>query len=292
MIAAGTWQYNASEVESSLQNAFSVGFRMIDTAHDYNNEEAVGRALATSGRARSDLFLETKVPGCGIQGISMFKCYEDTKNMLDDNLKLLNVSYVDLVIIHFPPLGTMISRTCGLVCHEVQDQWRALEEFYKAGKAKAIGVSNYCTSCFRCLESTASVMPMVNQVAYHLGMGTNPGGMKTLADKYGFVLQAYSPLGNLPWKKGANPELLKGNFTTGLAQAHNKSTIQVALKWLVQHGIATITKSGNPVHLAEDLDLWSWNLTDAEMKAADEYHLFGMPSFACNFEEDSLDLVV
>merc|ERR1712083_228777 len=117
-------------------------------------------------------------------------------------------------------------------------------------------------------------------------MGSDPAGFRSFADKKGMVLQAYSPLGNTPWKQGPNPELLAGKFTTSLAQAHNKSTIAVALKWLVQHGVAAVTKSSNPVHLSEDLDLWSWNLTDDEFKAADKYRLSGLPSFACNFEKD------
>merc|ERR1712187_960560 len=109
------------------------------------------------------------------------------------------------------------------------------------------------------------------------------------ADKKGVVLQAYSPLGNTPWRHGPNQEILKGNMTTTLARAHGKSTIQVALKWLVQHGVAAVTKSSNPVHLAQDLDLWSWNLTADEIEKADKFRNVGfdMPSFSCNFESEN-----
>lgn len=287
LLAAGTWQYNDTQAEASVAAAIKSGFTLVDTAFDYNNQAGVGKAIRASSVPREKLFLETKVPGCGLdKAVSVHNCYNDTKKVLEKDLELLGLSYVDLVIIHFPPRGSMIVRTCRPVCSEVRDQWRALEEFYAAGKAKAIGVSNYCASCFACLDSSAKVYPMVNQIGYHIGMGPDPSGFRTLADKKGIVLQAYSPLGNTPWKHGPNEDILKGSFTTSLAQAHNKSNIQVALKWLVQHGVPTVTKSSNPVHLAQDIDLWSWNFTDAELEKADKYKLFGLPSFACNFEGD------
>merc|ERR1719277_800176 len=100
----------------------------------------------------------------------------------------------------------MALRSCRFSCSAVRDQWAALEEFYNASKARAIGVSNYCPSCFACLDGNATVYPMVNQVGYHIGMGPDPSGFRSFADSKGVVLQAYSPLGNTPWKKGANPD--------------------------------------------------------------------------------------
>merc|ERR1712232_1263831 len=213
--------------------------------------------------------------GCGTDpAISASRCYSDTQKVLEENLQRLSMTYVDLVIIHFPPRGSFITRTCSFSCQAVKDQWKALEEFYAAGKARAIGVSNYCPSCFSCLDSFAKVYPMVNQVSYHVGMGPDPSGIVSFCRKKGVVVQAYSPLG-FPT---TNPSITTGNCTTTLAKNHGKGTIPVALKWLVQHGIPTITKSSNPTHLAEDLDLWSWSLTDAEMEDADRLHIFGMYS--------------
>jgi len=267
------------------------GIRMVDTAFDYYNQAGVGQGIQKSGIPRKEIFVETKAPGCGFDSTSTSHCYNDTKRILEEDLSLLNLTYVDLVILHMPPQQTMILRGCAFDCKQVQDQWRALEEFYDAGKTRAIGVSNYCPSCFKCLDSTAKTYPMVNQVGYHIGMGPDNGGFKSFADKKGIVLQAYSSLGNTPAKSGPNPKILTGNFTTTLARAHNKSTVQVALKWLVQHGIPAVTKSSNPLHLAADNDLWSWNLTQAEMDEADKYKLFGMPSFACNYMNDAEMLV-
>merc|ERR1712176_196071 len=117
-----------------------------------------------------------------------------------------------------------------------------MEEFYKAGKAKAIGVSNYCPSCFECLKGT-DVFPMVNQVMFHVGMGVDPSQIMSYGASKGVVTQAYSALGNTPWTKHANPDILHGNVTGTVARAHNVSNIQVALKWIVQQGIPAVTKS-------------------------------------------------
>eukprot|EP00932_Pfiesteria_piscicida_P002374 SRR837773.1231.p1 GENE.SRR837773.1231~~SRR837773.1231.p1 ORF type:complete len:294 (-),score=143.31 SRR837773.1231:74-871(-) len=265
---------------------------MIDTAFDYHNQDGVGKAIADSGKARESIFLETKVPGCGLdKAVRVFKCYDDTKAALEQNLQLLNQSYVDLVIIHFPPVGAMVTRTCSPVCSEVRNQWKALEEFYAAGKAKAIGVSNYCASCFKCLDGFATVFPMVNQVQYHIGMGPDPSGFKSEAEKRGVVLQGYSVLGNKPWRQGPDPDILSGKFTTGLAKAHNKSTVEVALKYVVKQGVPAVTKSSNPAHLASDLDLWSWDFTAEELEAANQYKNSGSPSFSCNFAAQESVLV-
>merc|ERR1719201_1880653 len=101
----------------------------------------------------------------------------------------------------------------------------------------------------------------MNQVSYHIGMGPDSGGFRSYAKKNNMVLQAYSALGNTPTSHKPNQDILTGNFTSTLAKAHNKSTVEVALKYLVQSGIPAVTKSSNPKHLAADLDLFSWNLT-------------------------------
>jgi len=292
-IAAGVWQYNDTEAEVSVKAALQAGFKMVDTAYDYHNQAGVGRAVRSSGVPRKQIFVETKVPGCGLDpAVSTQNCYLDTHKVLAQDLSLLGLDYVDLVIIHFPPKLSMLLRSCHFICAQVRDQWRAMEEFYAAGKAKAIGVSNYCPSCFACLDGSATVFPMVNQIGYHIGMGADPSGFRSFADSKGVVLQAYSPLGNKPWKKGVDPEILSGNFTSGLAKAHGKSTVQVALKWLIQHGVPVVTKSSNPQHLAQDLDIFSWNLTVSELADADKYRNFGFPSFACNFASSNEPMVV
>merc|ERR1719160_1414653 len=161
--------------------------------------------------------------------INPFTCYTDTKQNLQSDLDLLGLPFVDLVILHFPPLPTFIMRSCNELgsCEMVRQQWKAMEEFYKAGKAKAIGVSNYCPSCFACLDKV-DVFPMVNQVMYHVGMGVDPSGLFSYHKKRGVVTQAYSVLGNTPWTGHADDGIVHGNLTTKIGKAHNRSSVEVA----------------------------------------------------------------
>ena len=167
MISLGTWQYSKPVAKSTVALGISLGFNHIDTANDYRNQDAVGAALA--GLNRSSYFLTTKVPS----QTSANSAYEKTTKDLDDDLALLKLDYVDLMLVHFPPMGNTLH------CAAMQEQWRAMEDFYKAKKARAIGVSNYCPSSFECIFKVANVTPAVNQVQYHIGMSDDPGGIKS-----------------------------------------------------------------------------------------------------------------
>lgn len=301
MLAAGVYQYNISEAYSSISAWLKVGGRSIDTALDYWNQQGVGQAMRDSGIPREEIFLQTKVPGCGNPGENTtrnpFTCYADTKKNLASDLELLGLDYVDSVIIHFPPFPSFAVRSCGELsgsCEMARQQWKAMEEFYKAGKAKSIGVSNYCPSCFECLAKS-DVFPFVNQVMFHLGMGPTSGieDIIKYSKQKGVVTQAYSSLGNTPWTKHANPDILNGNVTTAIAKNHQTSTVEVALKYVVDHGVPAVTKSSNPAHLQSNLNIFSWNLTDDEHVTLDNYVLpgnrfFDKYSFACNSMEDAV----
>merc|ERR1711990_981265 len=131
---------------------------------------------------------------------------------------------VDLVLVHFPPFTNN--------CNTMQSQWSAMEEFYKAGKAKAIGVSNYCPSSLECIAQTATVTPQVNQVKFHVGMGTDPIGLKSYCDAHGIHMQAYSPLGN------GGTELITGDLVKSVGANHNKTGAQVSLRWIHENGVS------------------------------------------------------
>ena len=261
-----------------------MGFTHIDTAHDYcadgttgsckTGSTQVGIAKAIAGVARDSLFITTKVPGCGMQGIGRSTCAADSLAAAEANLRELNTSYVDLLLVHFPPMGG-----CGaLNCPVIQSQWAALESFYAQKKAKSIGVSNFCVSCLDCLAKNASAtVPAVNQIEFHIGMGADPEGLLSTCAARGIVPQAYSPLGD------STPELISGDLVTSIGAAHNKSGVQVALRWIYQHGVAVTTKSTNAAHLAQDLDIFDWKLTDAEQARADAAAKpKGTPSFMCS----------
>jgi len=306
LVSVGTWLYNDTAAAQTVLDGLSVGFTHIDTAFDYGNQKGVGKVLSqwyqTSGKKREDVFVTTKVPGCGIQGLGRDDCYNNTMQLINEDIEQMSAAgsplkYLDLLLIHFPPCvvaendptqgpqaSACFAKKTGCSdprnCAAVRDQWRAVEDAYSNKLVRAVGVSNYCSACFACLGET-SVRPMVNQVQLHIGMGPDPQGFLSFAKKEGFVMQAWSPLGN---GGHGNPEILSGNLTMGIAKAHGKSTAQVALKWLVSRGTAVATKSSSLEHLKEDIDLFDWELSADEMKALDSanFAMQDTPSFLCD----------
>lgn len=263
MLALGTgtpgsgWK-NSSLAETVTKLGLSVGFNHVDTAHNYFNQDGVGRALKTV--ARGSYFITTKVePATNISG-----AYDFTTATLNEDAKLLGIGAVDLVLLHNPVRGIPLAS-----CDAMQEQWRAMEDFYRKGRARAIGVSNFCAANLGCLTSRGGdgVVPMVNQVQFHIVMGPDPLGLRSYCEAHGTVLQAYEPLAS---DHGAS-SLITGNLTNGIGKAHNKSGAQVALRWLGQAGVPLITTSEKASHLLEDIDVYSgWQLTPDEVKTLDQ----------------------
>jgi len=257
-------------------DALAAGFDHFDTAHDYGNQEGVAKFFkkAVLDKGRDALFLTTKIPACGAQGVRAGEyCYSDSAKFMLDDLIQLRVEFVDLMLIHFPPKDYATADGC----KAIQDQWKAAEEFHAAGRARAIGVSNYCPSCFECLAQTSKVVPQVNQVQYHVGMGQDPQGLKTYLDQFDVVMQAYSPLGD------GTSELITGPLVTAIGKAHNKTGPQIALKWVLQTGVPLSTKSTSPDYLAQDIDLFDFALTEDEMaQLSAATSPGGTPSFICD----------
>jgi len=301
LLAAGTWQYHDDEAKTAVMAAIKAGFKHIDTAHDYDNQKAVGEGLKESGVKREDVFITSKVPGCGLQGLRADDCKGNTLKLIQEDIAQIksggyDVQYLDLILLHFPPcpqddplnLTSPTNSQCHKKssgcwmenCKAIQDQWAGVEEAYKQKLVKAVGVSNYCSQCFDCLAKDIKVHPMVNQVQVHVGMGPDPQGFVSFAKSKKMVLQAWSPLG--AGGKGSK-EILSGKLTTGIASAHKKTAPQVALKWLIKHGLSIATKSDKPEHLAQNLDLFDWDLTDDEMASLDaaDFAKDDTPSFMC-----------
>jgi len=301
LLAAGTWQYNNTVAATAVEAALKAGFRHIDTAADYKNQRGVSVGLAHAGLPRDSLFITSKVPGCGLQGIRPASCEKDTLAAIREDVAELSSSYpafkqLDLVLLHFPPcvsavpgLPSPVDSACSkdrtgcsaANCEALRAQWKAVEAAAAAGLIRSAGVSNYCSACLSALLRDATLKPAVNQVQMHVGMGRDPQGFVTTAKRDGLLLQAWSPLGH---GGHGSSEILKGNLTTSIAAAHNKSAAQVALKWIVSKGIAVVTKSSNPAHLAENLDLFGWSLTDSETAALDaaSFAAEDTPSFMCD----------
>jgi 2,5-diketo-D-gluconate reductase A len=244
--------------------ALQTGFNHIDTAQNYNNQKGVGAAL--KGVDRKSYFLLTKVPAAQTAS----SAYAATTKNLESDLSDLGLDYVDMMLVHSPSNN----------CKATQESWRALEDFYKAGKAKAIGVSNYCLSSFKCLQQTMKVTPALNQIAYHVGMGPDPSGIKSEGDKLGVVTQAYSPLGD------GKSELITGSLVTGIGKAHGWSGAQVSMRWILDNGVPLTTKTTKASHMQEDLAIFSDTLKDTEKSQLDAAKSpAGKPSWACSSDE-------
>lgn len=258
---------NNTATEMHLRLALQVGFAGVDTARDYENQVGVGRALADV--ERTSVFVTTKVIGAYGEpnNQTIATAYNTVLAEANENLEQLNVDYVDLLLLHNPP-----NMTSEDPCVIMQEHWRALEDFLSSGKARAIGVSNYCQWQLDCVLETATVVPAVHQIALHVGMSPDPRGLKSYSDEHGIQTMAYSPLGSEDWTvfpPTKDISLITGNFTKGIGSAYGKSGAQVALRWVAQHGMAFATDATSEKHLREDLEVFEFSLDYADMQLLD-----------------------
>ncbi|MBR0304446.1 MAG: aldo/keto reductase [Bacteroidales bacterium] len=233
----GVYQVTPEECERCVSDALSVGYRMIDTAQAYHNEEGVGNAVKKSGIARDEVFIVSKV------WISNYG-YEKTKASIDESLRKLQTEYIDLMLLHQP------------FCDRY-GAYRALEEAYREGKLRAIGVSNFYPDHLIDLASNVEVKPMVNQVETHVF--DQQVEAKKYMDELDCRIMSWGPLA-----EGRN-----GFFTNELlgeiGKKYGKSIPQVALRWLLQRGVIIIPKSTHKERMAENLNLFDFELTPDDM---------------------------
>jgi len=240
--------------EAAVSMALAYGTRHIDTANNYGNQVGVGKGIKNSGVPRNELFITTKVPGAlGEEG---------TVSAHEDNLKQLGQDYVDLLLVHFP----CSFESTGCNKKERQATWRGLERMQKSGKAKAIGVSHYCQQHMEDVLEIATVPIAINQQEWHVGMGPDPEGVRSYCDAHNITFQSFSPLCG-PCGDKLDRELITGDLVTGIGKNHGKTGPQVALKWLVENGSPVIAKTSSQEHLAQNMDLFSWDFTADEMQA-------------------------
>ncbi|MDO7806555.1 aldo/keto reductase [Lactiplantibacillus pentosus] len=225
------------DCEAAVTAALKAGYRLIDTATAYQNEEAVGRAIQKSGLKREDLFITSKL------WVSDFT-YERAQRGIDASLKRLGLDYMDLYLLHQPYGDTM-------------GAWRALEEAYHAGKIRAIGVSNFYADQLKNLELTMTVQPAVNQIE------VNPWYQQT--DEVNFNqheqvrVEAWAPFAE------GKHDIFNQPTIQAIAEAHHKTTGQVILRWLLQRGITVIPKSVHPERMAENMAVFDFELSTSEM---------------------------
>lgn len=243
----GYWVYQVTkeECERCVLDALKVGYRHIDTAQAYFNEEEVGSAIVKSGIPREEIFLTTKV------WIDNYG-YENTKKSIEVSLKKLRTDYIDLVLLHQP-----VSDTYG--------SWRALEELYEEGKIRAIGISNFYADRMVDFASFNKIKPMVNQV--EINIFNQQKELKEWADKYDIELEAWAPFGE--GRKGIfeNPTVLE------IAKKYNKTAAQVMLRWNIQRGIIVIPKSTHIERMEENFNVFDFELSEEDMKTISEIDL-------------------
>ena len=235
----GVYQVTPDECERCVMDAISVGYRMIDTAQAYHNEEAVGKAWKKSGVSRDELFLVSKV---------WISNYGDGKTMksIDESLRKLQTDHIDLMLLHQP------------FCDRY-GAYRDLERAYKAGKLRAIGVSNFYPDHLIDLASNVEIAPMVNQVETHVFNQQREA--RKYMDEFGTRIMAWAPLAEGRNGLFTNPMLAQ------IGEKHGKTVAQVALRWLLQSGVIIIPKSTHKERMAENLNLFDFELDAEDMQA-------------------------
>ncbi|WP_406385207.1 aldo/keto reductase [Streptomyces sp. NBC_01618] len=237
----GVWQVPDDEAAKAVATAIESGYRSIDTAAIYENEEGTGRAVAASGVAREELFVTTKLWNTD-QG------YDSTLRAFDSSLDKLGLEYVDLYLIHWP----VPAKDAYL------DTYKAFEKIYSEGRAKAIGVSNFLPEHLERLLGETSVIPVINQIELHPQL--QQAESRAFHAKHGIATEAWSPLGQ---GKG----LLEVPTVVAIARKHDRTPAQVVLRWHIQTGNVVIPKSVTPSRIVENLDVFGFEL-DADDLAA------------------------
>ena len=242
ILGYGVYQVTQEECERCVLDALKVGYRSIDTAQSYFNEEQVGNAIQKSGVPREDLFLTTKV------WVEHYG-YEQAKASVLESMRKLQTDYLDLVLLHQP-----FSDTYGA--------WRALEELYDEGKLRAIGVSNFYVDRMVDFASFNRIKPMVNQMETHIF--NQQKELKGWADKYGVQLEAWAPFGE--GRKGTFDDPVIGE----IAAKYGKTPAQIMLRWHIQRGVVVIPKSTHIERMQENFAVFDFSLSAEDMKAITE----------------------
>lgn len=263
-IALGTWLIDNNRTEEAVKNAIEIGYRHIDTAQAYGNEQGVGAGVQSSGIDRSKMFVTSKVA-------AEHKSYQSAMESIDESLKTMGFEYIDLMLIHSPQPWAEVNQSDNRYTEENREVWRALENAMKAGKLRAIGISNFLEEDIKNLMEACTVKPMVNQVLAHI---TNtPFELIDYCKSQNILVEAYSPVAHGEALK--NPEILK------MAEKYGVSPAQLCIQYDLQLGLVVLPKTATPSHMQENAQL-DFVISDADMsilKNLDRIKDYGESSF-------------
>jgi methylglyoxal/glyoxal reductase len=234
---------DGDDTVNAVRWALEAGYRHIDTASAYRNEKSVGQAIRESGIERKKLFITTKLGKDDMRQGTQMQAFERSLN-------LLQMDYLDLYLIHWPVTG------------KNRETWKIMEELYKSGRVRAIGVSNFMEKNLDALMQDAKIKPAVDQVELHPNYSKQQ--LAAHCEKLGIACEAWSPLG------GTGSKLLEDPVLTVIAAKHGKSAAQVALRWELQRGIITIPKSTHQERIKSNTNLYDFELSPAEIKAIND----------------------
>ncbi|TDO97039.1 aldo/keto reductase [Flavobacterium sp. 245] len=245
MLGFGTYGLKGEVCQQSVADALSVGYRLIDTAKVYGNEESVGKGIKQSGVNRKELFVTSKlwVDDAG---------YENAKKGFEETLRKLELDYLDLYLIHRPR-------------GDVKGSWKAMEELYKAGKIRAIGISNFDSDQLAALLSYAQVKPAVNQIETHAFY--QQSNAYNVLKQHKVQMEAWAP-----FAEGRNG-LFTNEVFAQIAQKYGKTVAQVNLRWHYQRGIVAIPRSSQKAHIIENLNIFDFKLNQEDMSAIEKLDL-------------------
>lgn len=249
-LGLGTWFIDDSEAAQAVRAAVVAGYRNIDTAQAYGNERGVGEGIRTAGVPREELFISTKLA-------AEIKDYDGAVAAIDESLAKMSLDYVDLMLIHSPQPWSDFRG--GDYSEGNREAWRALEDAYKAGKIRSIGVSNFLEADLENILDSATVAPHVNQLLVHVG--NTPSELISFCDSKDILVEAYSPI--------AHGEMLKNQQVKAIADKYNVSIPQLCIRYTIQLGAVSLPKTANPDHMSSNAQI-DFEISEEDMAALQE----------------------
>jgi len=237
-LALGTWLIDDDKVADAVKSAIDIGYTHIDTAQAYGNERGVGEGVRKSGIARDKIFVTTKVA-------AEHKNYKSAADGIDESLRKIGLDYIDMMIIHSPQPWKEVNQSDNRYIEGNREAWRALTDAYKAGKIRAIGVSNFLKEDIDSLWESAEIKPMVNQVLCHIS--NSPLELIDYCQSKGIVMEAYSPV--------AHGEALKNDKIASIAEKYGVTVPQLCIRYDIQLGMIVLPKTANPEHMKSNADV-------------------------------------